>query len=167
MKKIIMLVVGTIIFTLGFIYFIDKLIYSGVYWVTGSTEKAVLDSNGNIVINEEEISDQSTYITYDYEGATIGLIAFRTNKDKIIVVINASKSCKEAPNAIYIQRNNQFVCQNCNRSFNINDIEKHIDNECGLTSIKDKANIDGKIIIGTKELQEFKDRFINWKGPKE
>ena len=167
MKKMILIIIFTILFSIGFICFIDHLISKGMYYITGAYEKATLDQDGNIVIDEEEIYDQSTYITYDYEEATIGLIAIRNNNGKIIVVVNASNSCEESPKAFYIQRDNKFICQGCQKSFKVNDLEKNIDVECGLMSIKDKTIIDGKIIISAKELQKLKDKFINWKGPKE
>ena len=167
MKKIILIIICTILISIGFICFIDHLISKGMYYITGASEKATLDQDGNIVIDEEEIYDQSTYITYDYEEATIGLIAIKNRDGKVIVVVNASNSCEESPKAFYIQRDNKFICQGCQKSFKVNDIEKNIDVECGLISIKDRTDVNGKIIIGVKELQNLKDKFINWKGPKE
>lgn len=167
MKNTILIIVCTILFSIGFIWLIDHLISKGVYYITGAVEKATLDQDGNILIIEEEIYDESTYITYEYEEATIGLIAIKNSKGKVIVVVNASNSCEKSPNAYYIQRDNKFICQGCPKSFKVNDLEKNIDTECGLMSIKNRTDINGKIIISAKELQSIKDKFINWNGPKE
>ena len=167
MKTMIIIIICTILFSIGFIWFIDHLIDDGLYFVTGAYEKATLNQDGNIVIDEEELYNESTYIIYDYEEATIGLIAIKNSSGKAIVVVNASNSCEASPNVFYIQRNNKFICQGCQKSFKVSDLEKNIDIECGLMSIKNRTDIDGKIIIDTKELQKLKDKFINWKGPKE
>ena len=166
MKRTIMLVIITIIIGVGFILFIDHLIDMGIYKLTGSIEKAILDSNGNIVIIEEEIIDKATYINYEYEGVTIGLIAVRDSNEKVKVVVNASKSCREAPKAFFVQDGKKLKCQNCSTSFFIDDLDYNINGECNPIGIKDRTDVDGKIIIGTNQLKELKGKFIDWRGPK-
>lgn len=61
--------------------------------ITGKIEKANLDKDGNIIIDEDDITTDITYIDYEYEGVTIGLLAVRDSKDKVKIVVNTCQSC--------------------------------------------------------------------------
>ena len=165
MKRTIMLIIGTIIVFWAFVSFINYLIDKQVYYYNGSAEKATLDPDGNIVIMDDEITDQATYIVYEYENATIGLIAVRNSDGRVMVVVNACDSCKQSPNAYFVQQENKFICHGCNNTIKVDELDKNLDKECYPISIKERIDMDGKIIIGTNELKSLKDKFIDWKGP--
>ena len=167
MKRIFTMIIGTTIFFWAFVSFIDYLITKQVYYYNGSAEKATLDEDGNIVIIDDEITDQATYIVYEYENATIGLIAVRNSNGRVMVVVNACNSCKQSPKAYFVQQENKFKCQKCSTSIKVDDLEKNLGSECYPIAIKERYDINGKIIIGTKELYNLKDKFIDWKGPKD
>jgi len=114
------------------------------------------------VYNTEEV----VYISYEYEGVTIGLIAVRDSEGKVIVVVNTCQSCGGSPYAYFVQVGNKIQCQNCGNLFNIDDLDNLTPDGCNPIGIEDRTDKDGKIIIGTSQLKELKDKFENWKGPK-
>ena len=139
---------------------------AGLKEVTGKIVKANLDNDGNIIINEDEITEEVVYISYEYEGVTIGLIAVRDSEGKVIVVVNTCQSCGGSPYAYFVQVGNKIQCQNCGNLFNIDDLDNLTPDGCNPIGIEDRTDKDGKIIIGTSQLKELKDKFENWKGPK-
>ena len=133
---------------------------------TGKIVKANLDDNGNIVIKEKEITNKVVYISYEYEGVTIGLLAVRNSKDKVVVVVNTCQSCGGSPYAYFVQVDDKIQCQNCGSLFDIDDLENLSSDGCNPIEIEDRVDKNGKIIIGTEQLKKLKDKFKNWKGPK-
>ncbi|MEE3344911.1 MAG: Fe-S-containing protein, partial [Bacilli bacterium] len=97
----------------------DSKAPAGLKEVTGKIVKAELDSDGNIVIDEEKITEEAVYISYEYEGVTIGLIAVRNSEGKVIVVVNTCQSCGGSPYAYFVQVGNKIQCQNCGNLFAI------------------------------------------------
>ena len=134
--------------------------------VTGKIVKADLDSNGNIIINEKDIDIFATYIDYEYEGVTIGLLVVRNSSGKVIVVVNTCQSCGGSPYAYFVQVNDKIQCQNCGNLFAIDDLDNLVPDGCNPIGIENRIDKDGKIIIETKQLNLLKDKFANWKGPK-
>ena len=144
----------------------DSKVPAGLKEVTGKIVKAELDSDGNIVINEEEITEEAIYISYEYEGVTIGLIAVRDSEGKVIVVVNTCQSCGGSPYAYFVKVGNKIQCQNCGNLFAIDDLDNLTPDGCNPIGIEDRKDEDGKIIIGTEQLKNLKIKFENWKGPK-
>lgn len=134
--------------------------------VEGSIVKASINDDGNIVINENDITTTATYISYEYEDVVIGLLAVRDSKDNVKVVINTCVSCGGSPYAYFVQVKNKLECQNCGSLFDIDNLDNLEDNGCHPIKIEDMTDSDGKIIIGTEQLKNLKDKFTNWKGPK-
>ena len=134
--------------------------------ITGKIEKAKLDNNGNIIINEKEITDKVVYISYEYENVTIGLLAVRDSEGKVIVVVNTCQSCGGSPYAYFVQVGDKIQCQNCGNTFAIDDLDNLKKNGCNPIGIEERTDEEGKIIIGTEQLRNLKDKFENWKGPK-
>jgi len=139
---------------------------AGLKEVTGKIVKAELDNDGNIIINENEITEKVVYISYEYEGVTIGLLAVRNSEGRVIVVVNTCQSCGGSPYAYFVQVGNKIQCQNCGNLFAIDDLDNLTPDGCNPIGIDERIDNDGKITIGTKQLKELKDKFENWKGPK-
>ena len=134
--------------------------------VTGDIVKAELDKNGNIVINKNDITTDAVYISYEYEGVTIGLIAVKDSHGDIKVVINTCQSCGGSPYAYFVQVGDKLQCQNCGNLFLIDELDALVPDGCNPIGITDRKDSKDTITIGTKQLQELKDKFKNWKGPK-
>ena len=134
--------------------------------VTENIFKANLDEDGNIIINEKDITKKASYISYEYEGVTIGLLAVRNSKGKVIVVVNTCQSCGGSPWAYFVQDGDDIQCQNCGNYFAIDDLDNLEPDGCNPIGIEKRTDKDGKIIIGTEQLKELKDKFENWRGPR-
>ena len=134
--------------------------------IKGNIVKADLDKNGNIVINEADITDIATYISYEYDGITIGLLAVRDSKNEVKVVVNTCQSCGGSPYAYFVQVGNQIECQNCTNRFDIDNLDNLVEDGCNPIAIKERTDKNGVITIGTRQLKELKDKFENWQGPK-
>jgi hypothetical protein len=167
MKNLIIIIIVSILVFIGFICFFMDLFNAQVYSIVGIVENANIDSEGNIIIDEENITNQPTYISYKYEGITIGLIAIKNSEDKVMVVINTCKSCEESPYSYYLLKGKYFESQSCKNKIAIDDLDNLNDENCYPINIEERKDENGKIIIGTKQLIELKDRFKNWNGPKE
>ncbi|MBR1718662.1 MAG: DUF2318 domain-containing protein [Bacilli bacterium] len=134
--------------------------------ITGEIVKAKVDDNENIIINEDEITEDAVYISYEYDGVTIGLLAVRNSEGKVIVVVNTCQSCGGSPYAYFVQVGKRVQCQNCGNYFAIDDLDSLTKDGCNPIEIEDRIDKDGKIIIGTEQLKKLKNKFENWKGPK-
>ena len=144
----------------------DPNVPAGLKEITGKIVKAKLDDNGNIIINEDEITEEVVYISYEYEGVTIGLIAVRNSEGKVIVVVNTCQSCGGSPYAYFVQVGNKIQCQNCGNLFAIDDLDNLTPDGCNPIGVEDRTDKDGKITIGTEQLKQLKNKFESWKGPK-
>ena len=134
--------------------------------ITGKVEKATLDKDGNITIDEAAITTDITYIDYEYEGVTIGLLAVRDSKDKVQVVVNTCQSCGGSPYAYFVKVGDSIQCQNCGNLFKIDELDNLEVNGCNPIAIVNKKEKDGQITIVSDELKALKNKFTNWQGPK-
>ena len=134
--------------------------------ITGDVVKAKLDKDGNILINKKDISYDATYISYDYEGVTIGLLAVKDSKGEMIVVVNTCQSCGGSPYAYFVQVGNQVQCQNCGNMFDIDGLHTLEPDGCNPIGIEERKDTEDTITISVKQLQKLKNKFINWEGPK-
>ena len=134
--------------------------------ITGKVVKADLDNDGNIIIKENDITDKVVYISYEYEGVTIGLLAVKDSSGNVKVVVNTCQSCGGSPYAYFVQVGDKIQCQNCGNMFSIDELDNLEEDGCNPIAVEDKHTKDGIITIGTKQLKELKTKFENWKGPK-
>ena len=111
--------------------------------ITGDVVKATLNTEENVVIDENSITTNATYIDYDVDGVSIGLLAVRDSNGNV-----------------------KIQCQNCGSMFDIDDLDNVSLGGCNpilLNSIQEK---DGFLVIKSTELKELKSKFNNWEGPK-
>ena len=92
---------------------------------------------------------------------TIGLLTVRDSKGNVKVIINTCQSCEGSPSAYFVQIGDEIQCQNCKSTFAIDNLDNVVENGCNPMLIK-----DGIITIGTKQLNNLKDKFANWEGLK-
>ena len=134
--------------------------------VTENIVKANLNEEGNIVIEESEITDKAVYIDYKYNDVTIGLLAVRNSEGKVIVVVNTCQSCGGSPYAYFVQVGDKIQCQNCGNLFAIDELDNLVPDGCNPIAIEDRTDKNGQIIIGVNQLKSIVDKFENWQGPK-
>lgn len=139
---------------------------AGLKEIKGDIVKATLNEDGNIVIDKKDITSDVIYISYEYEGVTIGLLAVRDSNGDIKVVVNTCQSCGGSPYAYFVQVGDKIQCQNCGNFFAIDELDNLVLDGCNPIGIKDRIDTNETIIIGTEQLKGLKDKFENWKGPK-
>ena len=166
MKKLIIIAIVSILVFIFLIRFYMFTVFP-MYSVVGSVEKAKLNSDGNIVIIDEEVNEQPSFISYRYNGVYIGLLAIRNSKGKVIVIVNTCQSCENKQKAYFLLKGNKLENQSCGNKIKVDDLDNIKDDGCYPIKIKDRKDVNGKIIIGTEQLKELKDRFTNWNGPKD
>lgn len=135
--------------------------------ITGEVVKANINEDNNIVINKKDITNDATYISYNYENVTIGLLAVKDSQENTKVVINTCQSCGGSPYAYFVQVGDKIQCQNCGSVFSIDELDNLDSDGCNPIGIEDKTEDNDKIIIGTSQLKSLKSKFETWKGPKQ
>lgn len=134
--------------------------------ITGEIQEVELDDNGDIIINKEEVTEEVRYYSYEYEGVIIGLLAVRDSKGNIRVVVNTCQSCGGSPYAYFVQVGDKIQCQNCGNTFEIDSLGELEEDGCNPIAIENKEETNEVIKISHIELEQYKDKFENWKGPK-
>lgn len=126
---------------------------------------AEFNDDGDIVIREDDITEEATFISYEVDGVTIGFIAVRGTDGKVRVAFNTCHSCGPAPNAYFIQEGEYFICQNCKNKIHVDKISEDVD-DCSPRVIEEMTEEEGIITISKEYADTFKDDFENWNGPK-
>lgn len=135
--------------------------------VTGKIFKAKVDNNGDIIIKKNDVTKKVSYYSYEVDGIIISLLAVRDSNNNIVVVINTCQSCGGAPYAYFVQVDSQTIqCQNCGNLFKIDELTNLKENGCNPIGIEDIQDNDDTLIISHTEIEQYKDLFENWKGPK-
>lgn len=134
--------------------------------ITGEIENAQVDASGDIIIDKEEITDQVRYYNYEFEDVIIGLLAVRDSKGNVRVVVNTCSSCQGSPYAYFVQVGNKVQCQNCGSLFDIDSLGEEDQLGCNPIGIENKTETESQIIISHVEIEQYKEKFENWKGPK-
>lgn len=139
---------------------------SGLKEITGEIYQVEINSDGNIVIDKEKITEEVSYYSYEYEGVIIGLLAVKDENGKIHIVVNTCQSCGGAPYAYFVQLDNRIQCQNCGNMFLITELDNLVSGGCNPIGIQNIEETDSNFIISHEELEQYKDKFENWNGPK-
>ncbi len=124
---------------------------------------ATLDIEGNIVIDEKDITETATFINYDADGVIIQLIAVKATDGTTRVALNTCQACNPSPKAYFVQEGEYLVCQVCGNKFHIDEVGiKH--GGCNPTPVLEKKESDNEITISKDYIISFKDKFEKWKG---
>ncbi len=124
---------------------------------------ATLDDDGNIVINEDDITSNATFVNYTTGGVTIQLIVVRASDGTVRVAFNTCQSCNPSPMAYFVQEGDYFVCQNCGTKFSIDEIGI-AKGGCNPAPVSEKIEEEGKITISKQYVESYKEKFENWEG---
>lgn len=132
---------------------------------SGSTAKeAVLNEEGDVVINLSDITDKAAFYEYDANGTTMGLFAVKASDGTIRTALNTCQVCNGSPYAFFEQQGDSVQCQNCGNQFSLDMIgqERGGCNPVPITDT-DATTTDTQIVIPAKFLQDNAERFTNWK----
>lgn len=127
--------------------------------------KATLNEDGDIIIDESEITEEATFLSYEIDGVTISFIVVRGTDGNVRVAFNTCQSCNPSPNAYFVQIGEYFECQNCGSRFHVDDIGVKRGG-CNPAPVDELKAEDGFIIISKEYAKTYKDNFENWNGPK-
>lgn len=127
--------------------------------------KASLNEEGDIVIKEEDITNDATFLSYEIDEVTIGFIVVRGTDGKLRVAFNTCQSCTPSPNAYFVQKGEYFECQNCKNKFHVDKIGIE-QGGCNPAPVEEMTQGDGVITISAKYANTYRDNFKNWNGPK-
>lgn len=133
--------------------------------LVGKVVNAVLNEEGDILINEDEITSVATFFNYDVDGITIGLIAVKGTDGIVRLAFNTCQACSPSPNAYFIQKGEYLECQNCGNRFHIDKIAMETGG-CHPTIVEEISRKNGIITISSDYVKSYKDNFKNWNGPK-
>ncbi|MCD7775236.1 MAG: DUF2318 domain-containing protein [Clostridiales bacterium] len=120
---------------------------------------------GNIEINESEITETAAFFDYDADSATVEVFAVRASDGTVRLALNTCQVCMGSPYAYFVQSGDSFICQNCNNSFNTDNIgiEKGGCNPVPITA-EYYETTNGVITISSDFLEGYKNQFANWKS---
>ena len=129
----------------------------------GGFRDAVLDDNGDIVIQEADITKNASYINYDAGGVTVQFLAVRAG-DSVRLAYNTCQSCSPSPRAYFVQDGDKLICQNCGQTFAAENVGQG-GYGCNPAAVPNVVREDGTITIPAASALAVADRFVNWRGP--
>jgi hypothetical protein len=132
---------------------------------TASTDnQAVLDNNGDVVLNTADVTDQVSFYEYDADGTTVGLLAVKSSDGTIHTALNTCQVCNGSPYAYFEQQGDSIQCQNCGNTFKLDEIGQERGG-CNPVPIidGDRTVSDSQITISAKYLKDNASIFENWK----
>ena len=133
---------------------------------TGEVYEAKLDDDGNIVIDKMKITKEVSYYSYEYEGVIISILAVKDENGKNHIMINTCTSCGGSPYAYFVQVNDKLQCQNCGNLFVISKLDEVDEDGCNPIKIENIEEKGNSYVIDHYEIEMYKDKFLNWYGPK-
>lgn len=130
-----------------------------------TVSKVTLNGSGDIIIKEEDITNEATFLNYEIDEVQIGFIVVRGTDGKVRIAFNTCQTCNPSPNAYFIQKEEYFECQNCKNKFHVDKIgvEK---GGCNPAPVEEMTQEDGVITLSAEYANTYKDNFENWNGPK-
>lgn len=128
--------------------------------------EASVNEDGDIVVEEDSISEDATFITYRVDDVNMQFIAVRASDGTVRLAFNTCQSCNPAPKAYFVQKGNNFICQNCGTSFSTDQIGVERGG-CNPAIIEEKTEENGTIIIAKDYVEYYKENFASWQGPTE
>ena len=130
----------------------------------GGFQDAALDENGDIVIQEADITENASLINYDADGVTVQFLAIRDSSGDVRLGYNTCQSCSPSPYAYFAQDGDKLVCQNCGLSFTAENVGAG-GHGCNPAAVTDAVRADGTITIPAASALAMANRFVNWQGP--
>lgn len=126
---------------------------------------ATLNENGDVIINEAEITDSVSFIEYESkEGITVGLVAVRASDGTVRTALDTCQVCNGSPSAYFVQQGDTIQCQNCGNVYSLDMIEQERGGCNPIPIMSDEKTVtDTEIIIPAALLEENAEKFESWK----
>lgn len=129
------------------------------------SDTASQNFSGDIIIDESSVTETAAFYDYDADGTAVEVFAVKASDGTTRIALNTCQICKGSPYAYFVQQGDNFICQNCNNSFNRDDIGI-VHGGCNPVPVTDSHYIkeDKNIIISSEFLNQYKNDFSNWKN---
>ena len=126
---------------------------------------AKLNDNGDVVINEAEISEEVSFLEYKTtSGVTVGLLAVRASDGTVRTALDTCQVCNGSPYAFFTQKDNAVQCQNCGNIFSLDMIGQERGGCNPIPIMPDERTFtDTEILIPSDLIEENSASFENWK----
>lgn len=117
--------------------------------------------NDKIEIPTENLSENVSFIDYNYNGTDMQLMLLKTSDGKIRCALNTCQVCNGSPYAYFVQEGNAVICQNCGNSFALEEIGE-ARGGCNPIPVEFEQTED-KAVVNTDLLNSLSSVFTNWK----
>lgn len=125
---------------------------------------ATLNEDGDVVIQAADISETSSFYSYDANGTKVGLLAVKASDGTIRTAFDTCEECSGNQRAYFEQQGTLLQCKNCG---NVYEIDKVGTERGGCSPIpimaEQKTETDSEIIIPAQLIEEHTEWFENWK----
>ena len=120
-----------------------------------------VDGEGNLVIQVEDMEEQSLFASYNSNGVNMEVIVIK-DKEQVRAAMNTCQVCNGSPYAYFTQEEDTFVCQNCGNGFTSADVGV-ARGGCNPMPLSELNLVEGQLIISSESLASFEPSFTNWK----
>jgi len=125
---------------------------------------AILNENGDVVIQIADITETATFYSYDSNGTAMGLFAVRASDGTVRTALDTCQVCNGSRYAYFIQQGDTFQCQNCGNIYSQDMIEQERGGCNPVPIMADEKTVtDTEIIIPAQLFEDNAVRFENWK----
>ena len=122
------------------------------------------DSDGNIVIDKDSISNTASYYNYQSGDTIVQLVGIATDSGEKRLAFNTCQSCNPSPQAYYQQQGDLLICQNCGFDFSPEAVGA-VAGGCNPMPLEKLTETDEQFLIPAAYLDTFVDVYASWTGP--
>lgn len=124
------------------------------------------DSEGNITIPAETVTQSARFYNYDADGVTVQLVTLRDKGGDVHIAFNTCQSCSPSPMAYYSQDGEVMMCNNCGFTFEPEQVGiTH--GGCNPWPVEGVSVSTDEITVRADSLDNMRDVFSTWNGPVE
>ena len=124
------------------------------------------NSEGNVTILAEEVTQNARFYNYDAEGVMVQLVTLRDKAGEMHIAFNTCQSCSPSPKAYYSQDGEVLMCNNCGFTFEPEQVGiTH--GGCNPWPVEGVSVGTDEITVPADSLDDMRDVFSTWNGPVE
>ena len=144
----------------------DASIVTAAESLAAQDEAASFGAGQDVVIDTTALSQAATYYDYDADGVTVQLLAVVNEDGEVRVALNTCQVCAGSTKAYFVQEDDEFTCQNCGNSFDLDEIGEEAAYGCNPIPVTSADyELDGDdVVVAASWLEEYADAFERWKA---
>jgi uncharacterized membrane protein len=154
MKKIIMVLVGLMVFGVGF----------GFAQNTELNQRKPAIANRDLVIQIADITENALFYPVDVDGTRMEVLAVKAPDGTIRTAFNTCQVCYASGRGYFVQEGTVLVCQNCGRRYRTSQVERQAGG-CNPVPIfpAHKTVTASTITISLEYMKQAKGIFAGWR----